>query len=301
MVGLNNLMPRVLIGCPVSQRHEKVFFEWITNLKNLSYPNFDLCLVDNTLDTKEYYNKIKDIDINIDDSDRKVICMRHKWDPKKQHPIQMLADAREKIRQYAIKEDYDYLFWLDDDIFIPQNGIQKLLSYNKDAVGFYVHVFYEPIQVPCLLKSGNILIGKGLDFFSFDEIDGYKSFVKRFREDKLSKKDKALIPFIIKDLEKPQLFTTYGVNLGCLMTSKKLMNEVPFRTHPSFIYGEDLWFYAEANDKHYEFWCDTDVRPEHKNTEWSSVIKKSSKKMNFFVAYGPSDAKEAEIVERKHG
>ena len=248
-----------------------------------------------TLETKEYYNKVKKIKVN----KKSPKVFRHEWEPDKQHPIQMLADAREKIRKYFLENGYDYLFWLDDDIFIPENGIQRLLSYNKDCVGFYVHVFYKPNQVPCLLKSGFINFGGDSDYFSFDEIDGYKNFVNKLRKNKLTKKEKNLIPFLIKDLNKPQLFTTYGVNLGCLMTSKEVMKVVPFRTHPTFIYGEDLWFFGEANDKHFKFWCDTDVRARHENTEWDSIISKSKKKMEFHMAYGPAESKEAEIVIRK--
>lgn len=292
---VKNLLPKVLIGCPVSQRHEKVFFEWVKWLDKLNYPNFDLILVDTTLDTEDYFNKIKEVKVK----DKSPIVLRHEWNPDEQHPIQMLADAREKIRQYFLEhKEYSHLFWLDDDIFIPEKGIQKLLSYNKDAVGFYVHVFYKPNEVPCLLKSGNMIMGKGLDYFSFKEIDAYKRFVDRFRNNKLNRNEKKLIPFILKDLERPQLFSTYGVNLGCLMTSRKLMETVPFRTHPTFIYGEDLWFFAEANDKKFEFFVDTDVRAEHKNTEWNSIIQKSKKRMEFFMAYGPSEAKEAQIVDR---
>jgi hypothetical protein len=95
--------------------------------------------------------------------------------------------------------------------------------------------------------------------------------------------------------------TTYGVGLGCLMTSRKIMETLPFRTHPSFIFGEDLWFYAEANDKNFKFWCDTDVRARHENTEWATIMKKSSKKMNIYLVHGYSDAKEAAFVNYKKG
>ena len=290
-----NVIPRVLIGAPVSDRHAHLLDEWINHLNSLTYNFFDVCLIDTTLDKKDYYERIKKLKVK----GKKIKAMRHTWDPDKWHPIQMLAHAREKIREHFLKGNYDFLFWLDDDIFIPKNGIQRLLSYDKDCAGFYVHVFQKPIRKPCVLKSGEIVLGKGLEYFTFAEIAAYKEFARKYKEGTLTKQEKLLVPYIIKDKWKPHLFKTYGVGLGCLMIKKKVMEAVPFRTHPTFIYGEDLWFFAEANDKNFECWCDSTVRAIHKNTEWESVVSKSKKQMGFYIAQGPSDAKEAVIVDRK--
>jgi len=289
-----NLIPKVLIAAPVSQRHEEVFKEWIKHLDKLTYSNFEVAFIDTTLDEGEYYSFVEKVKIK----GKCPITLRHNWNPDKQHPIQMLADARDKLRHYFLQEDYDYLFWLDDDIFIPENSIQRLLSHNKDCVGFYAHVFYEPHQVPCLLKSGDIIMGQGLNFFSFEEIDEYKRFVDKFRKDKLTESEKLLIPFFFFFVNRPQLINIYGVNIGCLLVKRKVMVEVPFRTHPTFINGEDLWFFAEANDKNFEFWCDTDERVKHKNTEWDTIISKTKMKMEFFIAHGPADAKNVDFIDR---
>lgn len=286
------LIPKILIACPTSERHGHIIDEWIKHLDSLTYPDFDVCLVDNTLDTDRYFNKIKEFKVK----DKPVISWRHEWDVKELNHLQMLAHVREEIRKYFIENNYDFLLFLDDDIFIPDNGIQTLVSYYKDQVGFYVHVFYEPDTKPCLLKSGEIIMGKGLEYFSFAEVDAYKDFVKRFKENKLTKKEKLLIPHIIKDKQFPNLFKTYGVNLGCLLIKKEVLEKCQFRTHPTFIWGEDLWYYAEANDKRFEFWVDTDVRAIHKNTDWE-IIKESPKQMGFAVMHGPVDSNNFDVVK----
>jgi hypothetical protein len=53
--------------------------------------------------------------------------------------------------------------------------------------------------VPNVLKSGEIIMGKGLEFYSFAEIDAYKDFIERLELDKLTENEKLLIPFIVKD------------------------------------------------------------------------------------------------------
>ena len=291
---LNKTIPRVLIVAPTSERHSHLIDEWISHLDSLTYPNFEVCLVDNTIKNDEYFKKLQTLKVK----GRKVITWRHEWNTKDTNHLQMLAHVREEQRKYFIENDYTHMFVLDDDIFIPKDGIQRLLSYNKDHVGFYVHVFYKPNRRPCLLKSGEIHLGKGLEYFSFAEINRYKQFSKKFVKNTLSKEDKLLIPHIIKDKVNPNLFKTYGVNLGCLLIKRKVLKECQFRTHPTFIWGEDLWYYAEANAKHFEFWVDTNVRAVHKNTDWE-IINSSKKQMGFIVMSGPTNSDKFDIVNRR--
>jgi len=287
-------LPKVLLASPTSTRHSHLLAKWIKHLNSLTYSNFDVLLVDTTLNSRSYFKRLKKSKVH----GKHIKVMRHLWDINKINPLQMLAHVREKIRQYFLKEGYDYLFFLDDDIFIPKNGIERLLIYNKDHAGFYVHVFYKPNRVPCILKSGEIIIGKGLEYFKFSEILAYKRFIRRFKANKLTDEEKLLIPFLIKDNRFPQLFKTYAVNLGCLMIRRNVLEQCAFRTHPTFIWGEDLWYYAEANDKKFEFWCDCEVRARHENTNWS-IINKSPKQMGFWIVSGPVNAKSGDIIVRR--
>ena len=294
---MKNIIPKVLIATPVSERHAHLLDDWLKSLDSLDYDNIEICLCDTTPDTDRYYKLLKTKTVK----GKPIHVIRHEWDYEKWLAVQWMAFAREKIRDYFLKENFEYLMWLDDDIFLPKWGIQRLLSYNKDQVGFYVHVYFEPKTLPCLLKTGEIIMGKGLDYFTWDEIDAYKDFVKRFKEDTLTEFEKNLVPFIIKERFHPQLFKTYAVNLGCLMVKREVVEKVPFRTHETFVYGEDLWYFAEANDKGFEFWCDSNYRCEHKNTEWGSLAKKGpqNKAGGFTLAFGPTNAEKLEFVQRK--
>jgi hypothetical protein len=104
---------------------------------------------------------------------------------------------------------------------------------------------------------------------------------------------------MIKDKFYPQLFKPYAVNLGCLLIKRNVLEKVPFRTHDTFIFGEDLWWFNEANDKRFEFWCDCRHRCLHKNTEWNSVMSKGPKgKPDFSIAIGPKYAEGIDIIKR---
>jgi cellulose synthase/poly-beta-1,6-N-acetylglucosamine synthase-like glycosyltransferase len=288
------MQPKVLVSCPTSSRHKHLLDKWIKQLNSLTYNNFDVLLVDTTLENSKYFERLSKIKLK----DKKLFIKRHEWDIKKTHPLQMLAHVREEIRTFFIENNYDYLFFLDDDIFIPKDSIERLIIYNKDHAGFYTHVFYKPHRVPCVLKSGEIIMGKGLEYYSFAEISRYKQFVCDFQQGNLTHKERLLIPFLIKDKQYPNLFKVYAVNLGCLMIKRKVLEKCQFRTHPTFIWGEDLWYYSEANDKGFEFWCDSFVRVKHENTDWS-IIGQSPKQMAFWLVKGPIDATEGGIVVRR--
>lgn len=289
---MKNLIPKVLIGAPTSARHSHLLDDWIKSLDSFTYPDIDVLLVDTT-EKSDYFPKLKKQKVH----GKQINVIRKPWDYKKTHILQHLAHSREEIRQYAIKNNYDFLFFLDTDIFLPENSIQKLLSRNKDCVGFYVHIYNKINHRPCIFKSGGFEMGKSLDLFTFEEIDAYKDFVKKFKENKLSDQEKNLVDFIIKDKFKPDLLPVYAVGIGCLMIKREVFEKIPFRTHPTFIWGEDMWFFNEANDKKVEFWCDTSVRGEHKNTNWNMVTEKCKLGTDMCIMIGPTDAKEIVRVD----
>ena len=295
------VLPRVLVATPTSSRHAHLLDEWIENLNKLNYP-IDVLMIDTTPENDEYFKRLQTKVVK----DKPINVIRFPWDCSN-YIVQHLAYAREKIREFFLASDYQFLMNCDDDIFLPVWGIERLVSYNKDCVGFYVHIYNEPsVQVPCIFKSGEIIMGKGLEFYSFAEIDAYKDFITRmgesnmpFSENKLTESEKLLIPFMVKDKFFPQLFKPYAVNMGCLLIRRNVLEQVPFRTHPTFIIGEDLWWFNEANDKKFEFWCDCRTRCVHRNTEWDSVLSKGPKGSNFSVAIGPKNAEGVDIIQRE--
>lgn len=247
---------KVLVACPTSSRHWYVVDEYLKHLKNQNI-KFDLFMVDTSINKKdEYIDHLKSKGIDL---------VHYDWDPKLD-PLQMLAEARNIYRERAIKENYDYLFHLDDDILLPKDGIKKLIDFDKDQVGYLVHIYHKPASImPAVFKSGGMVMGKGLDFYSWSWVKKYYGQLKR----------------------------VYASGLGCLLAKRKVFESVPFRTHPNFIYGEDLWYYAEADEKKFEAYCYL-KRLTHKNVNWSEPSSYSGKKrMKLYVAFGPESAEGA--------
>lgn len=286
------VLPKVLLACPTSIRHSHILDEWIENLNQLNYP-VDVFMVDTTPETDEYFKILQTKTVQ----EKPIKVIRFPWDYSN-HIVQHLAYAREKVREFFLAEDYEFLMSLDDDVFLPKWGIERLMSYNKDCVGFYYHIYPKEQRVPLVMKSGEVIMGKGLEFYSFDEIEIYKNFVERMEKNQLSQNEKLFVPHLVKDKYFPQLMNPYAVGLGCLLIKKNVLEAVPFRTHDTFIFGEDLWWFNEAHDKRFEFWLDCRFRMVHKNTEWGSVLSKGPQgKADFSIAIGPANAQGIDIIK----
>ncbi len=117
-------IPKILVGCPISDYHEYCTEEYLNAVKNLTYSNYDILLVDNSKDDR-FFNSIKD----------KVPVIRGKY---LENPFERLVYNRNLLRQEALDKQYDYLFSLEQDIIPPNEIIERLLRYDKDIItGIY--------------------------------------------------------------------------------------------------------------------------------------------------------------------
>lgn len=246
---------RVLVASPYSDRHSYVINEWLSNTHAFTFPSFDILIVDNS-EKEDSYEWLKKRD------SKKLTVLRHHWD-KRFHVMQMLAHVREKIRQYFLAGDYTHLFFCDVDIICPSEIIERLMKSDKDQIGPPVSVFYAPNTKPCVLKDTKIYLdGKDSDsrnFYSWKEVE---------------------------DISQP--FRAYGVGIGCLLIKRKVLEEVPFRTHPHFVQGEDIWYFNECNEKGFEFWCDPRITVLHKNAVWND-LPALNREMGWTMVFGENE------------
>jgi len=57
-----------------------------------------------------------------------------------------VADSRNFLVNKAIKEGIDYIFFVDDDVLIPRNGLVQLVSHKADIVGGFYYRKYHPLE-----------------------------------------------------------------------------------------------------------------------------------------------------------
>jgi len=183
---------KVLICAPIGGKKQYSINEWFKWIALQEYKNFDVALCANGEGSSDLVELIKQVRITLKDKESRIekrviaLELRNSTDLT---IIQKITYAREKLRRYAVKENYDYIFFLDTDT-IPMNWktIQLLMDYKKDCIsGVY----------PYKNSSKSTII---------DE----KTKTNMFCDD----------PQIVKSFETHEPFEVWGFGFGCLLLSK---------------------------------------------------------------------------------
>lgn len=114
--------PKVLVACPNHQVKEYAFQRWIDNVKNLTYPNYDILVVDNSPNDDFLYKW----------QDQVPMC---RIDTKgiEQLMVMRLNLSYERIRLAFLHGDYDRLMIIESDVIPPKNIIEFMLQWGKNT------------------------------------------------------------------------------------------------------------------------------------------------------------------------
>jgi len=134
----------------------------------------------------------------------------------------------------AIRSGSSHVFFLDSDMVVKGDVIQRLARHNKAVVG----AMYNERRLPLT------------------------STVK-------VKKDGVLSNSTTTELPK-QLFQCYAVGTGCMLIDIKVFEKIEkpwffFSSFPdgSLDYGEDVWFCDQVQKAGLSVWCDPTIEIKH--------------------------------------
>ena len=145
---------KVLIAAPISGHKQYSINQWFDWISNQTYKDYDFALCVNGDNQYKLVSLLKQVQIcDIHSQNKKPIIL---WNTNKKGVkttvIHNIVYARESLRQYAVKHNYDKILWLDTDT-IPHNlnTIQLLINSKKDAVsGLY---FYKKTSKPVAVNK----------------------------------------------------------------------------------------------------------------------------------------------------
>jgi len=188
---------KVLIAAPISGHKQYSINQWFDWISNQTHKDYDFVLCVNGKDQAKLVTMLKKVTIqDVHNQIKKPIIL---WNINKKGVettfLHNIVHARETIRQYAIKNDYDKILWLDTDT-IPKNlqTIKLLANQEKDAIsGMY---FYKKTTKPVAVSKTT-----GTNF-TIQEIEQ-------------AIKDKKLLEVLL-----------FG--LGCALIDRKVFELVPF-------------------------------------------------------------------------
>ena len=235
---------KVLVGCPTSGYHEYCLDDYYTSITSFSYKNYDTLLVDNSKNDS-YFNKLKKLNLNVIK------------DEFKEKARDRVINSRNILRDYALKNNYDYLLSLEQDIIPPKNIIEKMLSSKKDIIS---GIYFKPLKdkfVP--------LVSKKIDKKTFEILKNSQDpfVIKKIKENKITSYDQVGQWMTAEEVEEPRIIEIHEAGLGCVLISRKVLEKIRFRYNPELEGFDDTWFYHDARIYGFKAFADTSIKCKH--------------------------------------
>lgn len=162
-------------------------------------------------------------------------------DPEKfSHWARNVSYARDQCRLKALKEGYDYLWFVDVDVLVPKSALETLLKMNVDiACGRYRH------------KE------EGVPFFWFIE------YVPPERRKKTAKRygKPVLFEEVVYFGSQPRRI--YKAGTGCMLIHRRVLEKVPFPKKVPRGWTEDIIYSIVARGHGFEIWAVPKVDCKH--------------------------------------
>lgn len=234
-------IPKILISSPTASAKNYCFKEWIENVNNFNYPNFDVVLFDNTDDDGRNTNWLNNTFKDLYGNSNKFTAF-HSDILGIESVIERMCISHNDCRRYALNNNYDYLLHLESDVFPNKDVIQNLLFRQKKVIGALYHIDFG--------KRRRLMVQRRINRTPNDTV--YVNM--EAWEDTY---------FIDGKIHK-----VASVGLGCVLIHRSILQKIPFRfvkdrdNHPDSYFSEDCF------RNNIDIWADTSEICIHKNTDW---------------------------------
>lgn len=230
---LNKKDIKVLVVTPHNVVKNYCFDEWLARVTNLSYPNYDILIADNSPTNKNRKKIMK----------AGVKCIYIK--PKQKANQKYIAESHEALRYQALLLNYDFILHLESDVFPPQDVIERLLVHRKKVVsGIYFIDFGE---------NSHLMIQ------NIENIGGTIKHTTNIEEGH----DIQIVD--------GQLHEVYACGLGCCLIHRSILEQINFRWEEGSSAHPDSFFAADLKRLNIQQFIDTSLLCEHKNSSWSKI------------------------------
>lgn len=115
-------MSKILVACPNNEVKEYAFQRWIDNVKSLTYPDYDILVVDNS-PTEDFINKYKE----------QVPMERIDTAGIEDLMICRINRSMERIRERFLVGDYQWWMNIESDVIPQTDVIEVLLKWGRDS------------------------------------------------------------------------------------------------------------------------------------------------------------------------
>lgn len=240
-----NSFSKVIVASPTSKAKHYAFEQWIDNVYNFTYPDFDIVMFDNTNDGGQYAADLnKYVQAKYGHKKPRFKCfnslVKHEADTNSIYI--KLALSHNDCREYCLRNDYDYMFHLESDIFPPADVIERLMFSKKHFIGAMYHIY-----------------------------DGLNRTLLLYNHLELAPNS---ITSKVCTIDDEILLVTGGIikvaqcGLGAVLLSNKLLKKVRFRYENFNDCFPDTFFAEDCHKNNIPVYCDTSIVCRHDNKFW---------------------------------
>jgi len=243
--------PKVLVASPTYKGMKYCDKEFFNAIKNLTYPLYDILIIENSTDDK-YFNELK--------KQENIILIKD--DVKKENKMLRLISSRNKIIDYVLKNNYDYVLIMDCDVIPPKNIIEELIKCNKDIVsGIYFNYFKTLDNKTKWLPVAWVSISKK-EFENFENKQNLPDSVESNLD---------LRGYLTKqEVESNELLKVLIPSAGCLLVKNRVLQNPKIRyglletkKHGNIHTTDDVYFITKAREAGFDAYCYTKIKCQH--------------------------------------
>jgi|SRR3989344_105814 len=225
---------KILVGIPTSFHKEYCLKEFSKGIKELTYKEKEVLFVDNSKDDN-YLKKIRNLGFQAIKG------------PYFDAPVKRISASRNVLINTAIKENFDYILFLDQDTIPPKDSIERFLKGNKPII--------------C-----------GIVFSRAKSPDGKPAYTPNVY--KIIPADKEL-PDMVElspgEIASNKLLRVVSCGGACIFVSKEVFTKVRFRE--DLKQCEDRWFCIDLYKTNIPLYCDTSIKCKHLVTNREYIWK----------------------------
>ena len=229
--------PKILLACPTYDGKNYCLDYWAEKVKELQKVTpCDVLLVDNSKD-ENYSKKIKKYGF-------KVIRSKHY-----KKTIKSIGEAKKKLNEYLIKNNYDFHFSLEQDLFPEKDMLKKLIADFKKikedeaiiGAPYYYGSINDPEKHPFRTLGHISCIAKGLIYS--------KRYKRKIQNTMLSKELK----------KKKGLIKAFAIGFGCCLIPISVIKKVKVKYSENNFKPDDAFFYQDLERLNIPVYADVDL------------------------------------------
>lgn len=243
-----NQTPKILVASPTYQGMQYCQKQFLKTINNLNYNNYDVLIVDNSEEDKNFNLLKENKNINVI------------WDKSyEKNKLLRLVNSRNKIINYALENNYDYILMMDSDVIPPKNIIQELVDCDKDIVsGLYSNYFIIDGKTQYMPVAWTALTEK--EFKEIKQKIQLPDFVKSHLDLRAHLTN--------KEADSNKLMQVVIPSAGCMLISKNVFSKVKYQILDTQDMNnirttDDIGFILNARKLGFNAYCNTKVKCNH--------------------------------------